>query len=158
MYPLDMDGDVKALTGRLQVLAVCIFLVQPPLKGLFHAHTSRLFKPCCPRRRYCHLPVSGRRMQQFLQLRLGCHGLPVATGCLAGAGHVNRANRVFLACNSHCFIKAPSYKHCGAIRDEMHIDFECTALAPWRQQHADLFMPRLTPCALFSLSRTIWGF
>ena len=37
-------------------------------------------------------------MQQFLQFRLGCHGLLIATGCLAGAGHVGRANRVCLAC------------------------------------------------------------
>ena len=39
-------------------------------------------------------------MQRFLQFRLGCHGLPIATGGLAGAGHVGRANRVCLACNS----------------------------------------------------------
>ena len=71
-------------------------------------------------------------MQRFLQLRLGCHGLPIATGRLAGAGHVDRSNRVCLACNS------------GAISDEMrmHMVFECTALAPLRQQHADLFTPR----------------
>ena len=30
----------------------------------------------------CHMPVSGRRMQRFLQFRLGCHGLPIATGRL----------------------------------------------------------------------------
>jgi len=69
-------------------------------------------------------------MQRFLQLRLGCHGLPIPTGRLAGAGHVHRANRVCLACNS------------GAIGDEKHMYFECTALAPLRQQHADLFTPR----------------
>ena len=35
-------------------------------------------------------------MQLFLQFsyRLGCHSLPIATGRLAGAGHVDRANRV----------------------------------------------------------------
>ena len=55
---------------------------------------------------------------------------PIATGRLAGAGHVDRANRVCLACNS------------GAIGDEKHMLFECTALAPLRQQHADLFTPR----------------
>ena len=69
-------------------------------------------------------------MQRFLQFRLGYHGLPIATGRLAGAGHVDRANRVRLACNS------------GAIGNEMHIVFECTALAPLRRQHADLFTPR----------------
>ena len=66
-------------------------------------------------------------MQPFLQIRLG---LPIATGRLAGAGHVDRANRVCLACNS------------GAVCDEKHMIFECTALAPLRQQHADLFTPR----------------
>ena len=55
-------------------------------------------------------------MKRFLQFRLGCHGLPIATGagrvdranrvcywCLpiaTGAGRVDRANRVCLACNS----------------------------------------------------------
>ena len=69
-------------------------------------------------------------MQRFLQFRLGCHGLPIATGRLAGAGHVGRADRVCLACNS------------GGVGDEKHMIFECTALAPLRQQHADLFTPR----------------
>ena len=65
-------------------------------------------------------------MQQFLQLRLVCHGLPTAAGHLAGAGHVDRANRVCLACN------------CGAVGSERHMIIECAALAPLRQQHADL--------------------
>ena len=71
-------------------------------------------------------------MQRFLQFRLVCHGLPIATDWLAGAGHVDRANRVCLVCNP------------GAICDEEHMIFECTALqlAPLRQQHADLFKPR----------------
>ena len=71
-------------------------------------------------------------MQRFLQsiVRLGCHGLPIAFGRLAGIGHVDRANRVCLACNS------------GVTGDEMHMVFECAALAPLRQQHADLFTPR----------------
>ena len=81
---------------------------------------------------HVQLPVSGRRMQRFLQFRLGCHhdGLPVAIGRLAGAGHVDRANRVCLACNS------------GAVGDEKHMIFECAAIAPLRQQHVDLFTPR----------------
>ena len=69
-------------------------------------------------------------MQRFLQFKLGCHGLPIATGRLAGAGRVDRANRVWLACNS------------GAIGDEKRMIFECAAIAPLRQQHADLFTPR----------------
>ena len=47
-----------------------------------------------------------------------------------GAGHVDRANRVCLACNS------------DAVANEKRMIFECTALAPLRQQHADLFTPR----------------
>ena len=85
-------------------------------------------------------------MQRFLQFRLGCHGLPIATGPLAGAGRVGRANRVCLACNS------------GGVGDEQHMIFECTALAPLRQQHADLFTPRTVTSAPFSRSRIIWGF
>ena len=69
-------------------------------------------------------------MQQFLQFRLGCHGLPIATGRLAGADHAGRATRVCWACNS------------GAIGDENHMIFECTALAHLRQQDADLSTPR----------------
>ena len=38
-------------------------------------------------------------------------------------------NRVCLACNS------------GGIGDEMHMAFECAAMAPVRQQQADLFTP-----------------
>ena len=75
------------------------------------------------------------------RLQLGCHGLPSATGRLAGAGHMNRATRVCLACNS------------GAVGDEfeMHMVLECTALAPLRQQHADLFTPHTdTMCSFFA--------
>ena len=76
---------------------------------------------------YCHLPVSGRRMQRFLQFRLGCHGLPIATGRFAGAAHVDRAQRVCLSCNA------------GALGDERHLMFECTALASLRSRYAGLF-------------------
>ena len=77
--------------------------------------------------RQCQLPVSGRRMQRFLQLRLGCHGLPVAAGRLAGAGHVGRAQRVCTCCSS------------GAVGDEMHLVFECATLAPVWQRYPSLF-------------------
>ena len=74
-------------------------------------------------------------MQRHLQFRLCCHGLPIAAGHLAGAGHVDSANRVWLACN------------CGAIGDERHMIFECAALAPLGQRHADCLHHALTPCA-----------
>ena len=69
-------------------------------------------------------------MQRYLQFRLGCHGLSIATGRLAGAEYVDRANRICLACNS------------GAIGNDFRYDFRVAALAPLRQQHADLFTPR----------------
>ena len=59
---LDVDGVVEALTECLQstdsgsLYCPCA----PPLKGLFHARTSN-----GPHRRYCQLPVFGRRMQRF---------------------------------------------------------------------------------------------
>ena len=136
-------AEYKYLTN-FQFLGVCIVLLQPPFRVLLHAHTNsghHGLSLTAPRRRYCQLPVSGRRMQQFLQFRLGCHGFPIALGRLAGPGHVDRAKRACLACNS------------GAISDEKHMIFECTALAPrpLRQQHADLSIqyPALTPCAPF---------
>ena len=66
-------------------------------------------------------------MQRFLQFRLGCHSLPIAAGRWAGAAHVDRAHRVCLACNS------------GAVGDEMHLVFECAALASLRSRYASLF-------------------
>ena len=68
-------------------------------------------------------------MQPFLQF--SCHCLPIATGWLAGAGHIDRANRVCLACNSAVI----------QFGNEMHMLIECIALAPLGQQHADLFTP-----------------
>ena len=119
---LDVDGVVEALTALLQRTGSsgqhCPRAA--PTQGVVSCTYEQWFKPYSPRRKYCQLPVSGRRMQRFLQFRLGYHGLPIATGRLAGAGHVDRANRVCLACNS------------GAIGDEKHMIFECTALAPLR--------------------------
>jgi len=61
-------------------------------------------------------PVSGRRMQRFLQIRLGSHKLPVVLGRFAEGQHVARASRV---CT-----------HCGgvAVADESHMPFECPVL------------------------------
>ena len=84
--------------------------------GVVSCTYEQWFRPVSPCRRYCQLPVSGRRMQRFLQFRLGCHALPIATGHLAGAGHVNRAHRVCLACSS------------GAVGNEKHMIFGCAAL------------------------------
>ena len=129
---LDVDGVVEALTARLQSTGSGSLSCPraAPSQDVVSCTYEQWFKPYSPRTRYCQLPVSGRLVQRILQFRLGCHGLPIATGRLAGAGHVDRANRVCLACNR------------GAVGDEKHIIFECTALAPLRQRHADLFTPR----------------
>lgn len=45
----------------------------------------------------CHLPVFDKRMKRFLQFRLGCHSLPIATGGVTGTVHDDRALRVCLS-------------------------------------------------------------
>ncbi len=75
-------------------------------------------------RRYFQLPVSGRRMQHFLQLRLDYYNLPVGFGCFAESQHVARSSRVCM--------------HCGGVADAhgMHMDLECLALHTLRKQYA----------------------
>jgi len=98
-----------------------------PTVGVVACTYHHWFKPFSRHRRYCQLPVSGRRMQRFLQFRLGSHQLQVVLGRFAGGRHVARASRV---CT-----------HCGgvAVADEMHMIFECPALHALRQQYAPLF-------------------
>ena len=55
-----------------------------PSVGVVSYTYHHWFKPFSKRRRYCQLPVSGRRMQWFLQFRLGSHNLPVITGRFQG--------------------------------------------------------------------------
>ena len=130
-------GSDWALAGHRfwqSVLSLCSPHSRPLSQGVVLCTYEQWFKPYSPRRRYCQLPVSGRRMQQFLQFRPGCHGLATATGPSAGAGHIDRANRICLTCNSGAM-----YQYISDIGNEMF--FECTALAPLRQQHADRFTP-----------------
>ena len=91
--PLDVDVVVEALTGHLQGTGSGSLYCPraAPVQGVVSCTYEQWFKPYSPRRRYCQLPVSGRRMQRF---RLGW---AVMAGRLAGAGHVDRANRVWLA-------------------------------------------------------------
>ena len=128
---LDVDGIVDALTEPLtRVGSGNVYCPRvAPSQGVVSCTYEQWFRPFSPRRRYCQLPVSGRRMQRFLQFRLGCHALPIAMGRLAGADHMPRAHRVCLACNI------------GAVGDERHMTFDCKALAFLRQRHADLFTP-----------------
>ena len=93
---LDVDSIVGALTAQLQNMGsgglYCPRMA--PTRGVVSCTYEQWFRPYSIRRRYCHLPVSGRRVRRFLQFRLGCHGLPIAVGRLAGAAHVDRAQRV----------------------------------------------------------------
>ncbi len=98
-----------------------------PSDGVVSCTYHHWFMPYSRRRRYCQLPVSGRRMQRFLQIRLASHGLPIVTGRLSGGLHVDRADRVCSHCGGH------------AIADELHMVHECSALQPLRQQYAALF-------------------
>ena len=51
------------------------------------------------RRRYCELPVSGKNVKRFLQFRLGCHKLPIATGrCTGVAGACRLCHFVCWGC------------------------------------------------------------
>ena len=95
-----------------------------PSVGVVACTYHHWFRPFSQHRRYCQLPVSGRRMQRFLQFRLGSHQLPIVLGRFAGAV---RASRV---CT-----------HCGsvAVADELHMIFECPALQAVRQRYASLF-------------------
>jgi len=80
-----------------------------PSVGVVACTYHHWFRPLSQCRRCCQLPVSGRRMQRFLQFRLGSHPLPIILGRFAGGQHVARANKV---CT-----------HCGsvAVADELHM-------------------------------------
>ena len=67
---LDVDGVVEALTGHLQGTGSGSLYCPRvgPTQGVVSCTYEQWFKPYSARKRYCQLPVSGRRMQQFLQL------------------------------------------------------------------------------------------
>lgn len=100
-----------------------------PSAGIVTCTYRQWFLPFSKHRRYCQLPVSARRMQRFLQFRLGSRSLPIATGRFAGGHHLLRSDRV---CS-----------HCGgaSVADKLHMVFECPDLALIKQNHAELFTP-----------------
>ncbi len=75
------------------------------------------------RRRYCHLPTSGRRIFQF---RPGSSALPIVTG---RRPHLDKADRLCSDCGP------------DSVADESHVVYECLALQHLRQQRATLFTP-----------------
>ena len=97
-----------------------------PSAGIVSCTCHHWFRPFSKRRQYCQLPVSGRRMQQFLQLRLASHNLPIVAGRFSGDQHVAKTDRV---CT-----------HCGgiAVAEELHMIYECPVRQPLRLQYAAL--------------------
>ena len=96
---------------------------------------AQWFQPYSAHRRYCQLPVSGRNMRRFLQFRLGCHKLPIATGRRVG---VVRASR-------HC-----TFCSAGTLGDEQHLVFECASLAALRLSILICLLSLPLPCVSFS--------
>ena len=80
-------SPVRVQSAQSVQSVVLVYYLNESLTKCLTSLTSRIpeqwFKPYSLHRRYCQLPFSGRRMQRFLQFRLGCHGLPIATGRLA---------------------------------------------------------------------------
>ena len=125
---LDVSAIMKLLHTQLQGVNN-FHLYSPraaPSVGVVSCTYHHWFQPYSKHRRYYQLPVSGRRMQRFLQFRLSSHLLPIVTGRFAGQ-HVPRADMVC----SHCAGRS--------VANEMHVVFECRALQPVRQQYAPLF-------------------
>ena len=78
MVPLlDVDGAVEALTARLLgTNSASLYCPRAaPTQGVVSCTCDSTSYG--PHRRYCQLPVSGRRMQRFLQFRLGCLAVDV---------------------------------------------------------------------------------
>ena len=120
---LDVDGVVEALTACLQTTGSgSLVLVQPPLRSLFHAHMSSGSSLTAPVGGIVSFLFLAGACSAFCSLGWAVMACRLLLTVLAGADHVDRNNRVCLACNS------------DAIGDEKHMIFEYTALAPLRQQ------------------------
>ena len=87
---------------RIQVLAVYIVPVQPPLRVLLHAHTSSGVSLIAHVRGIVSFLFLGDACNDFGSLGWAVVTCQIATGRgrLADVGHVCKANRVCLACNS----------------------------------------------------------
>jgi len=126
---LEVGTIVQALRqhiGGTHDYALCCPRAAPTV-GVVACTYHHWFRPFSQHRRYCQLPVSGRRMQRFLQFKLGSHQLPIVLGRFAGGQHVARASRVCTLGGS------------VAVADEIHMIFGCPALRTLRQQYAPLF-------------------
>ena len=88
-----------------------------PSAGVVSCTYHHWLKPFSERRRYCELPVSGRRMQRCLQFRLSFHNLRVVAGQFSGDRHVARAKRVCTHCDG------------TAVANELHMIHECRSFS-----------------------------
>ena len=88
-----------------------------PFTGIVSCTYHQWLNPFSKRRRYCQISVSGRRMQSFLQFRLGSHNLPVVAGPFCG---IARADRVCTHCDGI------------AVADELHMvhEIQCPVFQP----------------------------
>lgn len=112
-----------------------------PSVGVVSCTYHRCFRPYSKRRRYCQLPMSGRRMQRFLQFRLAHMGYPLSLAAFRVVNMSARASRVCL--------------HCGgtSIADELHMVHERAALQPLWQQYGALFSPETDAMRSFFAQR-----
>jgi hypothetical protein len=74
-----------------------------------------------------HLALPPSTLRLFFRIRSGCSGLPIDTGRRRRPFPIPRAQRFCLICASQL------------VCDEFHVKFECTALAPIREQFSALF-------------------
>ena len=77
------------------------------------------------------LPLTHAAMQRLLRFRTECHGLPKDIGSHRLSIHVPRHQRVCQLCGT-------------GFGDEMHLVFECAAMADMRGQFPDIFQPHQT--------------
>ena len=130
---MEVDAIIEALCEQLQGTHSHALQCPraAPSAGVVSCAYHQWFRPFGKHRRFCQLPVSGKRRQHFLQFRLGSHNLPVVAGRFCGIARADKYVR-----------SVQTVKTCGgiAVADELHIVVhEYPVLQPLRQQYAALF-------------------
>jgi hypothetical protein len=103
-----------------------------PSQGVIVCTYARWFQqPTWARNRIppVRLSLPPKSLRLFLRFRSGCSGLPVDTGRRRRPTPIPRAQRFCLKCDMQ------------SVCDEYHMVFECSALAPLREQFSALFTP-----------------
>ena len=128
---------IGTVPGQL-LLAGWLLALSSLLSALQEALQPYCLQPYSKRRHYGQLPVSGRRMQCFVQFKLSSHQLPVVTRCFSGGHNVPRVDKI----RSHC---GPS-----TLADALRVVLECPLLQPLRQHYADLVTPEIDTVQCFT--------